>query len=371
MLRRLLSFAVVLVALTALASPASAGGWASVRLDGPPPPAFQEVPWTVGFMIKQHDRTPVNVDHAVLSATHRESGESLTADAVQEGEVGHYTVSVTFPLAGDWKWSITPGPFKGTSFPTLRVAAGPSEGGSTTSAAASPGVETHPVHIHTGTCANLGEVVFPLNDTGTGMMTDGTPVAPGAAMGETTAVPVAVSVTTVGETLANLADGNHAINVHESAQEIGIYIACGDIGGQPMGNELVIGLQQLNNSGDIGVAVLRDEGTQTTVPLYMLVVEGQGGTPTASSGTADVKLVGTADGDWRFEPARLEVAAGTTVTWTNETEVAHTVSGANLEFEDSGYLDPGQSFSQTFAKPGSYIYKCDPHPWMTGEVVVT
>src|SRR5262245_41282119 len=102
MRKRLLSLAVALVVVTALAAPAMAGGWASVRLDGPPPPAFQEVPWTVGFMIKQHDVTPINVEHAYLQATLRATGETLNADAVQEGEMGHYTVTVTFPTAGDW-----------------------------------------------------------------------------------------------------------------------------------------------------------------------------------------------------------------------------------------------------------------------------
>jgi plastocyanin len=201
-------------------------------------------------------------------------------------------------------------------------------------------------------------------------------VAVGGFIGADTAVPVAVSVTTVDATLSSLADGNHAINVHKSAANIGTYVACGDIGGPVMGKDLVIGLQQLNNSGDVGVAILHDEGAQTTVTLSMIVVQEEGNaapsaSPAASTArTAVVKVVGTAEGDWRFEPATLEVPTGTTVTWTNETGIAHTVSGATLDFEDSGYLDPGQSFSQTFTEPGVYVYKCDPHPWMTGEIVV-
>jgi hypothetical protein len=39
-----------------------------------------------------------------------------------------------------------------------------------------------------------------------------------------------------------MADGQHAINVHQSAEEIDVYIACGDIGGQMMDPTLVIGL---------------------------------------------------------------------------------------------------------------------------------
>ncbi|MBA3415876.1 MAG: hypothetical protein H0U10_11695, partial [Chloroflexia bacterium] len=43
---------------------------------------------------------------------------------------------------------------------------------------------THPVHIHTGTCAELGDVVFPLNDL----------TAPeGERLGPESAVPVTLS----------------------------------------------------------------------------------------------------------------------------------------------------------------------------------
>jgi len=376
MRRRLLSFAVVLVAVTALAAPALAGGWASVRLDGPPPPAYQEVPWTVGFTIKQHDVSPVNVEPVFLSATHRESGETVRADAVQAGEVGHYSVTATFPLAGDWKWSITPGPFEASSFATLHVLAGPGEGTSTTATAAQTATRPHPAHIHNGTCAELGDVVYPLNDVGGALADEGTPVASERALGAETAIPVAVSVTSVDTMLFSLRSGAFAINVHESAENIGNYIACGDIGGTLLGDDLIIGLHPLNNSGMAGVAVLHGNGTNTIVTVYLFAVgEPTGtGTPTASASTgsgatAAIKLVGA--GDWRFEPAHLEIKAGTTVTWTNETEAAHTVSGSDLEFEDSGYLDPGQSFSQTFDKPGTYRYECNPHPWMTGEIVVT
>jgi plastocyanin len=367
MRKRLLSFAVVLVAVTALATPAIAGGWASVRLDGPAPPAFQEVPWTIDFMVKQHDVSPINVEQAFLSATHRESGETVSADAVQEGEVGHYTVTVIFPLAGDWRWSITPAPFAESTFPTLHVLAGPGEAASSSSTAAQATSEPHPAHIHSGTCASLGDVVYPLTDVGGGGGPDATPMAGAGFVGAQSAVPVEVSETTIEAGLDSLLDGNHAINVHESAANIGNYIACGDIGGVKSGDELAIGLQPLNDSGMAGVAVLTGTGTTTTVTVYLSAVGGQAATASASAATAEVKLTNSAV----FVPSRLEIKVGTTVTWTNESSVAHTVTGSSFDFENSGYIDPGQTFSQTFTKPGVYAYKCDPHPGMTGTIVVT
>ena len=129
----------------------------------------------------------------------------------------------------------------------------------------------HPAHIHSGTCAELGDVVFPLSDVGSSMMMNGTPMAGAEMMGATDAIPVEVSVTTVAAPLADIVAGGQAINVHESAENIGNYIACGDIGGTMMGDsDLAIGLGTLNDSGYSGIAHLHDnaDGT-TTVTVYL------------------------------------------------------------------------------------------------------
>lgn len=73
--------------------------------------------------------------------------------------------------------------------------------------------------------------------------------------------------------------------------------------------------------------------------------------------------------DFAFNPAQIEIAVGTTVTWTNNDTVAHTATATGGEF-DSGILDPGSSFSHTFAKAGTYDYACLIHPKMKGTVVV-
>jgi hypothetical protein len=67
----------------------------------------------------------------------------------------------------------------------------------------------HPVHIHFGTCDNLGEVASPLTDIDANGMSE----------------------TTVDLTLDELTSEEYAINAHESAENIGNYVACGDITG--------------------------------------------------------------------------------------------------------------------------------------------
>ena len=71
--------------------------------------------------------------------------------------------------------------------------------------------------------------------------------------------------------------------------------------------------------------------------------------------------------DFSFEPATLEVPAGTTVVWTNEGQAPHTVTG---DFADSGVLEPGQAFSHTFVESGEFNYACAIHPQMTGTIRV-
>jgi plastocyanin len=73
--------------------------------------------------------------------------------------------------------------------------------------------------------------------------------------------------------------------------------------------------------------------------------------------------------DVAFQPADIEVPVGTTVDWTNEDPFAHTVTARDGTF-DSGTMDAGQTFSRTFAEPGTIEYFCEIHPSMTGTVTV-
>ena len=89
-------------------------------------------------------------------------------------------------------------------------------------------------------------------------------------------------------------------------------------------------------------------------------------TPTPAPATADaVSIV-----DLAFEPATLAVEPGTTITWTNTGVAPHTVTAEDASF-DSGTLESGATFEQTFADPGTFAYLCQIHPDMTGTIEVT
>jgi len=74
-------------------------------------------------------------------------------------------------------------------------------------------------------------------------------------------------------------------------------------------------------------------------------------------------------GNFTFKSPALTVRPGTTVTWTNDDDIPHTVVSKDGVFK-SKVLDTGNQFSFTFAKPGQFGYFCSLHPHMTGTIIV-
>jgi plastocyanin len=72
-----------------------------------------------------------------------------------------------------------------------------------------------------------------------------------------------------------------------------------------------------------------------------------------------------------FEPTMITVVIGVnnTVIWKNEDSDWHDVHSETGLFY-SGIIQPGASWTYTFTSPGIYPYVCDPHPWMTGTIIV-
>ena len=102
-----------------------------------------------------------------------------------------------------------------------------------------------------------------------------------------------------------------------------------------------------------------------------LARRGQGGLPMSA------RLALAAQGaeqaaeikQFAFQPKTLEVPVGTTVTWTNQDAIQHSVTATDGSF-DSGFFTQGGTFAQTFEQPGTYAYYCARHGSMQGEVTV-
>ena len=78
---------------------------------------------------------------------------------------------------------------------------------------------------------------------------------------------------------------------------------------------------------------------------------------------------------FRYQPGKVEITAGTTVTWRNEDAILHTVTAgtpgqAKGDF-DKELADKGTAASVTFDSPGTFTYFCSRHPEaMRAEITV-
>jgi plastocyanin len=70
-----------------------------------------------------------------------------------------------------------------------------------------------------------------------------------------------------------------------------------------------------------------------------------------------------------FGPADVRVRAGERVTWINCDVDSHTSTADGGQWA-SPLLIPGAGFTQAFPTAGEFSYHCEPHPFMTGRVIV-
>jgi plastocyanin len=73
--------------------------------------------------------------------------------------------------------------------------------------------------------------------------------------------------------------------------------------------------------------------------------------------------------NFTFTPAKLTVARGSQVTWTNRDDIPHTIVLTTIGVRSKA-LDTDNSFTYQFDKAGTFAYVCGLHPQMHGQVVV-
>ncbi len=73
--------------------------------------------------------------------------------------------------------------------------------------------------------------------------------------------------------------------------------------------------------------------------------------------------------EFTFQPQNVTIKKGDTLVWTNNDQMAHTVTSTDKSV-DSGDIASGKTFSFTFTKAGKFTYNCKYHPSMQGTVTV-
>jgi len=108
------------------------------------------------------------------------------------------------------------------------------------------------------------------------------------------------------------------------------------------------------------------------VAALVLLLSFGGALAVRAAGTTVSIVDGSGDPTttWKFDPANITVAAGSTVTWKNTGQQPHTITADDGSFS-SDYVSPGGTWQHTFATAGTYAYHCTPHPWMKAVVHVT
>ncbi len=123
---------------------------------------------------------------------------------------------------------------------------------------------------------------------------------------------------------------------------------------------LAIGCTGYNNAGQTP----NSTGGPAATPAETPVTANSSETPAVSAGgkTIEVAIQGFA-----FNPSSITISPGDTVKWTNMDSATHTVVGDDFS---SGNLTNGDSYTQTFTKPGTFNYHCSIHPSMQGTIIV-
>lgn len=100
-----------------------------------------------------------------------------------------------------------------------------------------------------------------------------------------------------------------------------------------------------------------------SMPMAASAPAGQAG-PAVATDAVTIKNFG-------FGPATVTVKVGSTITWTNTDDEAHTVFFAFDGSRSPILVNQANTYRKTFSAPGTFTYHCTIHPFMTGTVVVT
>lgn len=117
------------------------------------------------------------------------------------------------------------------------------------------------------------------------------------------------------------------------------------------------------------VCACSEEQTKTTSP-----------TSTATQSTLRYEKAGTYEiiiNDDSFSPQTLITQAGSTIKWINKGSTWHAIADLPPEGEsigqhpygESGRIEPGGSYTQSFALAGTWNY-FDPHNWIVGKIII-
>lgn len=123
----------------------------------------------------------------------------------------------------------------------------------------------------------------------------------------------------------------------------------------------------MSKTGRPGVPHVPAQGNNQRMKRMTLVLTAVAALAIAGPAQAATKAINIyASG---FSPKSATITEGDTVTWTNRDTANHQVLATKGQFV-SPIIHPGQSYSFTFRAAGTYNYKDELHPKLTGTITV-
>lgn len=118
-------------------------------------------------------------------------------------------------------------------------------------------------------------------------------------------------------------------------------------------------------------------GAAAVILVIAVVVIHHNNNPTSMSGLENTSQSAVSTNsvkiqNYMFNPMVIKVKVGTTVTWTNDDQVHHSITADNASkyAPNSQLIGQGQTYQFKFTKAGTYTFHCMPHPYMHGTVIV-
>ena len=112
----------LILALTAGAGTALAGGWAITSVDSAPQEFVAGQTYDVEYSVLQHGIHPVATSDTAMQLVNETTGQRLTFPGVPNAATGRQTAQITVPEEGNWSWTVS-SVFGEQELGLLRVAA--------------------------------------------------------------------------------------------------------------------------------------------------------------------------------------------------------------------------------------------------------
>jgi hypothetical protein len=134
-------------------------------------------------------------------------------------------------------------------------------------ASPAPVAQEYPVAVHQGTCPQpeAEPVGDPVN-----AQVFGSTAEEAESAGTSEFPPALTAEITLDSPLTEVTDVPHVVAIHQSPDEFGMVIACGDIAGSVVENVLIAPIRPVNQGTVAGTATIQEEDGSLTITVYIV-----------------------------------------------------------------------------------------------------